>query len=112
MQEGKGIHGRHAGQTLQNRHYRWLWYGLLLYFMGMQMSMIARNFLAYDITGKATALGIVSVSWGLPMLACSLVGGVVADRVEKRNLLLVTQTCITLCYLAMAVLVHTGVIQI
>jgi MFS family permease len=103
---------RKTFSALQNRHYRWLWYGLLLYFMGMQMSMIARNFLAYDITGKATALGIVSVSWGLPMLACSLVGGVVADRVEKRNLLLVTQTCITLCYLAMAVLVHTGVIEI
>jgi MFS family permease len=80
--------------------------------MGMQMSMIARNYLAYDITGKATALGIVSVAWGVPMLICSLVGGVVADRVEKRNLLLVTQTCITLCYLAMAILVHTGVIQI
>lgn len=98
--------------ALRIRNYRWLWFGLLLYFMAMQMSMIARSYLAYDITGKATALGIVSVAWGLPMLACSLIGGVVADRVEKRNLLLVTQTCITFFYLVMAVLVQTGVIEI
>jgi MFS family permease len=98
--------------ALGGHNYRWFWTSLLLYFMAMQMSQIARAFLAYDITGKATALGIVSVAWGLPMSVFSPLGGVVADRVDKKKLLLVTQTFITFFYLVMALLVHAGVIEI
>lgn len=98
--------------ALSSLNYRWYWTSLLLYFMAMQMSQVARSFLAYDIAGKATALGFVSVAWGIPMSLCSPLGGVVADRVDKRKLLLVTQSFITFFYLVMAVLVHAGIIEI
>ena len=92
--------------------YRWLWFGLLAYFLAMQMDTIARGYLAYDLTGQATALGLVWVAWGVPMLLLSLIAGVVADRVEKRGLLMVVQGGMGALSLGTAVLVHTGVIDI
>lgn len=92
--------------------YRWLWSGMLAYFLAMQMDTYARGYLAYDLTGAATALGLVWVAWGVPMLLLSLVAGVVADRVEKRSLLIVVQAGMGLVALMTAVLVHAGVIDI
>lgn len=85
---------------------------MLAYFMAMQMDTVARGYLAYDLTGSATALGVVTIAWGLPMLLLSLVGGAVADRVEKRNLLLFAQIAMSLVALTTALLVQTGVVQI
>lgn len=103
---------RRTFSSLRIPGYRWLWIGLLAYFMAMMMDTIARGYLAYDITGSATALGVVSIAWGLPMLVLSLVGGVVADRTEKRNLLLTCQLALGSLALITAVLVHTGAIEI
>jgi len=92
--------------------YRWFWTGMLAYFLAMQMDTFARGYLAYDLTGAATALGLVWVAWGVPMLLLSLVAGVVADRVEKRSLLMLVQGGMGAVALVTAVLVHTGVIDI
>lgn len=103
---------RRTFSSLRIPGYRWLWIGLLAYFMAMMMDGIARGYLAYDLTGSATSLGLVSIAWGLPMLILSLVGGVVADRTEKRNLLLACQLALALVALITAILVHTGAIKI
>lgn len=92
--------------------YRWFWSSLLVYFLAFQMDMIARGYLAFDITGSATALGVVSIAWGIPLLLLSLVGGTLADRVEKRNLLQATQAVMALSSLITAILVQTDLIQI
>jgi MFS family permease len=92
--------------------YRWFWFGLLAYFLAMQMDTIARGYLAYDLTGQATALGFVWVAWGVPMLLLSLIAGVVADRVEKRGLLMLVQAGMAVLSLSTAILVHTDVISI
>jgi MFS family permease len=103
---------RRTFSSLRIVPYRWLWSGMLAYFLAMQMDTFARGYLAYDLTGAATALGLVWVAWGVPMLLLSLVAGVVADRVEKRNMLLVVQAGMGVLALVTAVLVHTGVIDI
>lgn len=103
---------RRAFASLENRHYRILWLSMLASFMGMQMHMVARGWLAYDITGSAAALGAVSLAWGLPMLLFSLLGGVLADYAEKRNILVASQVVTTVMAVAHGVLVATGVIQI
>jgi len=92
--------------------YRWFWIGLLVHFLGFQMDMIARGYLAFDLTGSATALGIVSIAWGIPLLFLSLVGGTLADRMEKRNLLLATQGAMALTAIITAILVQADLIQI
>lgn len=98
--------------ALQNRDFRMLWIGTLGSFTAMQMQMVARGYLAYSLTGSATALGIVTLARGLPQLVFTLVGGVLADRVRKRNLLLVTQTATGCISLATAILVFSGHITI
>jgi MFS family permease len=97
--------------SLMMPDYRWFWSGLLAYFLGSQMDMIARGYLAYDLTGSATALGIVSIAWGIPLFCLSLVGGALADRMEKRDLLLATQGAMAVAALITAILVQTGLIQ-
>lgn len=103
---------RRTFSSLRIVPYRWLWSGMLAYFLAMQMDTFARGYLAYELTGTATALGLVWVAWGVPMLLLSLVAGVMADRVEKRNMLLVVQAGMGVLALITAVLVHTGVIDI
>jgi MFS family permease len=98
--------------ALRNRDYRLLWLGTLGSFTAMQMQQVARGYLAYELSGSAAVLGVVGLSGGLPMLFFSLFGGVIADRVAKRNLLLVTQASTGLVALATAVLVATDLITI
>ncbi|MBI2761311.1 MAG: MFS transporter [Chloroflexi bacterium] len=98
--------------ALKNPNYRMFWFGMLASMTAMQMQQIARGYLAFDLTGKATAVGLVSVAWAVPQILFSLFGGVVADRVEKRNLLMITQSLTGLLALITAILLHTGVITI
>ncbi len=108
--EGSGWQRTFA--SLRESVYRWFWSGLLAYYLAFQMDMIARGYLAFDLTGSATALGTVSIAWGMPLLLLSLVGGAVADRVEKRDLLLATQAAQAMAALTIAILVQTDLIQI
>src|SRR3712207_4460160 len=78
-------------QALDNPAFRRLWTGMLCSYLAMQMNIIARGYLAFSISGSATALGLVTMARGLPQLVLSPFGGVVADRVDKRLLLIATQ---------------------
>ncbi len=98
--------------ALRIRHYRVFFFGMLASMTAMQMQQIARGYLAFEMTHKATSVGLVSIAWGLPQIIFSLFGGVVADRMEKRNLLMITQSLTGLLALITAILVHTGVITI
>lgn len=98
--------------ALENRDYRLLWIGTLGSFTAMQMSMISRGYLTYDLTGSATLLGVVTFARALPQFIFTLFAGVLADRLPKRNLLLVTQTLTGLSMLVTAVLVHAGLITV
>lgn len=54
---------------------------------GMQMQMLARGYLVYDITGSAALLGFVSAGMAIPMLFLAPFGGAIADRVERKRLI-------------------------
>ena len=54
---------------------------------GMQMQMLARGYLVYDLTGSASLLGFVSAGMAIPMLFLAPFGGVIADRVERKRLI-------------------------
>jgi MFS family permease len=85
---------RYFGRTfyaLATPSFRTFWWGTLFSFLGMQMQIIARGFLAYELTGSNSALGGLLLAFGIPQLMLGLWGGVVADRLPKRNLLIVAQ---------------------
>jgi MFS family permease len=97
---------------LSHRNYRLLWTGTVISQSGDWMDQIALNWLVYDLTGSAFALGLVNLCRLSPILFFTLVGGVVADRVERRKLMFTTQTVAMVLALVLAVLVSTGLVQL
>ena len=97
--------------ALSNPLYRTLWFGTLFSFLGMQMQVIARGYLAYDLTGKNSALGLVMLGFGVPQFVLGLWGGVLADRLPKRNTLIVAQIVIALNSAWIATTIATGHIE-
>ena len=75
------------------------------------MQNTAQGYLIYELTGSALYLGLVSFAAGVPVWLFTLYGGVIADRISRRSLLLVTQTCAMLLAFVIAILVLTGTIQ-
>ena len=98
--------------ALEEPDFRNLWLGMLPSTFAMQMGMVATGYVAYDISGSAAAVGLVSLGSGVPMLLFGLWGGVVADRFPRRRTLLMTQTLIGSTALINAVLVISGLIEI
>ncbi|MBI3953704.1 MAG: MFS transporter [Chloroflexi bacterium] len=98
--------------SLAIRNYRWLWISNLFSFAAMQMNFMTRGWLAYEITHSPLALALVTGAWGVPVVALSLFGGALADRIRKRNLLVGTQLAGGLIVLWLAVMIATGRIQL
>ncbi|MGI8925329.1 MAG: MFS transporter [Tepidiformaceae bacterium] len=97
--------------SLENPQFRLLFYGNIFSFLGMQMQVIARGFLAFDLTGKNSALGGVMLAFGLPQLLLSLWGGVIADRLPKRRILMVCQLIIASNSAWLATMIAIGNIE-
>jgi MFS transporter, DHA1 family, staphyloferrin A biosynthesis exporter len=97
--------------SLQYPNYRLLWMGTLVSQSGDWMDQMALNWLVYQITGSAVALGLLNLCRFVPILLFTLIGGVVADRWPRRRLLFSTQAIAMVLAFALAVLVSTGLVQ-
>lgn len=92
-------------QALGNRHYRVLWIGTTISFLVFGMMNIVQSVVAYDLTGRNGAVGAVALGMGVSTICIAPFGGVIADRVSKRLLLLICQTVIGATFLAVGVLI-------
>lgn len=101
-----------AFNSLSIPQFRTLWIGMLIAMSAVQVSMVAQPWLAYAISGSGLALGVVAVARGLPMLVLAPIAGAVADRLDKRNLLIAAHGCFCAVTLATTVLVFLGVVQV
>lgn len=109
--QGVGLIRRIFGALGDNQHYRSYWYGNQANTMVMQMQMVANGYLAFTLTGSATALGVVAFASSVPMLIFAPIGGVLADRMQKRLLLLLIQALQCVISLAVGLLVASGRIE-
>jgi MFS family permease len=98
--------------ALANPEYRILWIGMIFSMAAMQFNVISRAWLAYHISGSALALGIVTAARGLPQLALFPLSGYIADRLDKRLLVVVSQVLLAVLALINALLVQFDVIQV
>ncbi len=98
--------------SLSNAHFRLLWISMLFSFTAIQMSFIAQGFLTYDLTGSATSLGVVGLGWGISQVAFTPLGGVAADRLHKRWLIIFSHVIMVVTSLATAVLIQTDQIAV
>jgi len=92
--------------------FRLLWLGMLPANIAFQMSQVSIGYAAFGLTGSAATLGIVSLASGLPQLLLGLVGGVAADRMSRRGVLLATQSTLAFAALMLAVLAILGILQV
>lgn len=99
-----------ALSSLQIPEYRMLWWAGVFSFMSVQGQFVLRGLLAWDLTEREGALGLVYLVFGLTMLFGTPFGGVVADRLAKRSVLLWSQSLIFVAAAAMALVVLTDVV--
>lgn len=98
--------------ALADSHYRVLWIGTTLSFLAFAMSSVAQAVVAFDITGHNGDVGTVALGMGLASIISAPFGGVVADRVSKRRLLLFGQSLIALDFVAVGITIVTDQITI
>ncbi len=98
--------------SLAYRDFRLLWFGQVAQASSMWTEQVARNWLTLELTGSALQLGIVNLMRVGPSLALGLWGGVLADRFNKRKLLLIIQTWSFLVFSLMAWVVISGRLEL
>ena len=98
-------------RALGYRNYRLFWSGAFLSNIGTWMQAVAQGYLVYEFTHSPFWLGLDGFVALAPALVLTLAGGVFADLVDRRRLLLWTQAVAGVAALFLAVLIHTGVIH-
>jgi MFS family permease len=101
-----------ALRALGHRNYRLFFAGQLISLIGTWMQSVAQSWLAYRLTGSAVLLGLVGFSSQIPAFVLAPVGGVVADRFDRRRTLVATQTVSMLLAFGLAGLTLAGRIRI
>jgi MFS family permease len=95
-------------RVLRHRDYRRIWIAQLVSLTGSQMQVAALHWHVYLLTRSPLALGLVGLTRVLPVLAFSLWGGVLADRADRRRLMLATQVAMTGVASALALFTKAG----
>jgi len=106
---------RVAGSTfgsLRVRNYRLYFIGQVVSVSGSWMQRIAQSWLVLHLTGSGVALGVVAALQFLPMLVLGAWGGVLADRMDKRRLLMLTQAIMGFLALVLGVVTLAGAVQL
>jgi MFS family permease len=78
--------------SLRHPNYRLYWIGSLVSNSGHWMDNVAFNWLIWDMTGSGAYLGLLNLFRALPILFFTLFGGALADRMERRKLMQITQS--------------------
>jgi MFS family permease len=77
---------------LRNPHYRRLFWGVAATMLGQQMTLVAVPFQVYELTGSSLLVGVTSIVALVPLIVFGLLGGAIADAMDRRRLMLITST--------------------
>ena len=97
--------------ALRHRNFR-LWFsGQIVSLVGTWMQSTAQGYLAYELTHSAIFLGVVGFAGGLPSWLFTLYGGVIADQISRRKMIIITQSSMMLLAFILAALTFTNTVQ-
>ena len=102
---------RLLGPAMAFPSYRVFWFGTLASVCGFQVLNFAQFWVVHRLTGDPLFLGWVGLANAVPAIVLNLFGGVLADRVERRKLIAVTQTVNGFIILVLAAVTFTGIVQ-
>ena len=98
--------------ALQNRNFTLLWSGLLVSNVGTWMQNVGTGWLILQLKNSPLWLGLLGLSFAVPMIVLPLVGGAIADRVNRMKLLYFTQTMMMLSAFFLAAVTWMGVVNV
>jgi len=96
--------------SLKVKNFRLYWFGMLISLTGTWIQTIAQSWLVFELTDSVYLLGLVGFLGSFPIFLLSLFGGVLADRVNKRDILLFTQNAFMILAFVLAILTQIKVI--
>jgi predicted MFS family arabinose efflux permease len=103
---------RRVFKAFQYRDFRLMWFGACTSSIGTWMQIVAQGWLIYRLSHSAFLLALDQFLGGIPIFLFSLIGGVVADRVERRKILLGSQYVQMATATILTVLVATGLVHV
>jgi predicted MFS family arabinose efflux permease len=103
---------RKVFKAFQYRDFRLMWIGACTSSIGTWMQIVAQGWLIYRLSHSSFLLGLDQFLGGLPIFLFTLIGGVVADRIERRKILLISQYIQMASATILTVLVTTGRVQV
>src|ERR1700691_1755167 len=99
-------------KAFQYRDFRLMWIGACTSSVGTWMQIVAQSWLIYRLSHSSFLLGLDQFLGGIPIFLFSLIGGVVADRTERRKILLLSQSVQMASAALLTVLVAAGWVQV
>src|SRR3989338_3699132 len=98
----------HPFSALRFRDFRLLYLGLLISRIGSEMQVVAVSWQIYILSGNPLSLGLIGLSRFLPVVLFSLIGGIAADRFDRRKVMMVSQIVMTCLSLMLAFTTRSG----
>ena len=99
-------------RPLRERDFALLWAGMTISLLGDGIFLVAEAWQVYDLNNDPLALSLVGTAWTLGMVAFLLTGGLISDRADRRQVLILADLVRAAALLGMGVLSITGVIEI
>ncbi len=96
--------------SLKVKNFRIYWCGMFISLIGTWIQTVAQSWLVFELTNSVFLLGVVGFLSSIPIFLLSLFGGVVADRINKKNILLATQVTFMVLAFTLAVLTQMKLI--
>ncbi len=103
---------KHSLRAFRHRNYRLFFFGQSLSVIGSWTQQIAMSWLVYRLTGSAWLLGVTAFSGQIAILLIAPFGGIWADRLDRRKLLIVTQSLAMAQAIALAALTYAGLVEV
>src|SRR6185295_2664767 len=85
--------------ALRHRNYRLYWFGQLASVLAQNMEAVAQSWLVLELTNSPLLLGLTGLTFTIPTVALTLLGGAIADRADRRRIMIITQAGSALIFL-------------
>jgi MFS family permease len=94
-----------ALSALRHRNYRLYWWGQLSSVLAQNMEGVAQSWLVLELTNSPLLLGLTGLTYAAPTIALTLLGGVIADRADRRRIMILSQCASALTFVVLATLI-------
>jgi MFS family permease len=94
-----------ALSALRHRNYRLYWCGQLSSVLAQNMEGVAQSWLVLELTNSPLLLGLTGLTYAAPTIALTLLGGVIADRADRRRIMILSQCASALTFVVLATLI-------